>query len=61
MLPQFPVTQRIGTLGSAGQLLSGTVAKVVKPDGTLAGIGEPGEIYIKGAQVALGYLGNDEA
>ncbi|KAI0762225.1 phenylacetyl-CoA ligase [Fomes fomentarius] len=56
-----PVSQRIGTLGSAGQLLSGTVAKVVKPDGTLAGVGERGEIYIQGPQVALGYLGAEEA
>jgi 4-coumarate--CoA ligase len=41
--------------------VSGTTAKVVKPDGTLAGIGEKGELYIRGPQIALGYYLNDEA
>ncbi|KAI0757796.1 phenylacetyl-CoA ligase [Daedaleopsis nitida] len=57
----FPVTQKVGTLGSAGQLISGVVAKVVKADESLAGVGERGEIYIRGPQVALGYLGDDMA
>ncbi|KAI0827049.1 phenylacetyl-CoA ligase [Trametes gibbosa] len=57
----FPVSQHVGTPGSAGQLVSGTVAKVVKPDGSHAGPGEPGELYVKGPQMALGYYGNDEA
>ncbi|KAJ7593733.1 phenylacetyl-CoA ligase [Mycena floridula] len=57
----FPVTQRVGTLGSAGQLLSGSVAKVVKSDGTLAKAGERGELYLRGGQVALGYYDNVEA
>ncbi|KAJ7604638.1 phenylacetyl-CoA ligase [Roridomyces roridus] len=57
----FPLSQKIGTLGSAGQLLPGTLAKVVKPDGTLATETETGELYIKGGQVALGYYGNEEA
>ena len=29
----FPVSQRIGTFGSAGQLVPGCIAKVVKEDG----------------------------
>ncbi|OBZ76378.1 4-coumarate--CoA ligase-like 3 [Grifola frondosa] len=57
----FPVSQKIGTLGSAGQLVSGTIAKVVKADGSLAGVGEPGELFITGPQITLGYYGNDEA
>ncbi|KAF9028932.1 phenylacetyl-CoA ligase [Hymenopellis radicata] len=54
----YPVNQRIGRLGSGGQLLPGTSAKIVKEDGTLANDGEPGELYIQGGQVALGYFGN---
>ncbi|KAK0199836.1 phenylacetyl-CoA ligase [Desarmillaria ectypa] len=54
----FPVTQKVGTLGSGGQLLPGTTAKVVKEDGTIAQDGEVGELLIKGGQVALGYYGN---
>ncbi|KAJ7088641.1 phenylacetyl-CoA ligase [Mycena epipterygia] len=57
----FPLTQKIGTLGSGGQLLPGTTAKVVKGDGTLAKELEAGELYVKGGQVALGYYGNEKA
>ncbi|KAJ7705421.1 phenylacetyl-CoA ligase [Mycena rosella] len=57
----FPLTQNVGTLGSGGQLLPGTFAKVVKPDGTLAKELEVGELYVKGGQVALGYYGNEKA
>ncbi|KAJ7176674.1 phenylacetyl-CoA ligase [Mycena filopes] len=57
----FPLTQRIGTLGSGGQLLPGTFAKVVKPDGSLAKELEVGELYVKGGQVALGYYDNEQA
>ncbi|KIK59402.1 hypothetical protein GYMLUDRAFT_201987 [Collybiopsis luxurians FD-317 M1] len=44
--------------GSAGQLLPGIEARVVKLDGTLANSGERGELYIKTPSAALGYLDN---
>ena len=34
-LTWFPLSQHIGTPGSAGQLLPGVVARVVKDDGSL--------------------------
>ena len=34
-LTWFPLSQRIGTPGSAGHLLPGVVARVVREDGTL--------------------------
>ncbi|KAL0581455.1 hypothetical protein V5O48_000609 [Marasmius crinis-equi] len=57
----FPLSQRVGTLGSGGQLLPGTVAKVVKEDGSIAGVGEVGELFVKGGQIALGYYRNEKA
>ncbi|KAI9056488.1 phenylacetyl-CoA ligase [Trametes sanguinea] len=57
----FPVSQKVGTLGSAGQLIPGIVAKVVKADGSLAGVNEPGELLLKGPQIALGYYQNEQA
>ncbi len=35
--------------------------KIVKPDGTLAPVGEAGELYVRGPQVVLGYYRNEEA
>ncbi|KAG5651179.1 hypothetical protein H0H81_009586 [Sphagnurus paluster] len=57
----WPITQKRGNSGSAGQLLPGTIARAVKPDGSLAGYDEPGELYIKTPSVALGYANNAEA
>ncbi|KAF8891414.1 phenylacetyl-CoA ligase [Infundibulicybe gibba] len=57
----FPITQKVGTLGSGGQLVSGTTVKVVKTDGSLAKVGESGELYVQGGQVALGYYQNEAA
>ncbi|KAN0134265.1 hypothetical protein V8E53_007763 [Lactarius tabidus] len=54
-------SQKVGTLGSAGQLLSGVRARVIKPDGTLAGVGEPGELMVTGPSMALRYLNNEKA
>ena len=58
---QFPISQRIGTLGSAGQLMPGTLARVVKQDGSLAGYDEEGELHVYGPQMALCYTNNAEA
>lgn len=48
-------------MGSGGQLVAGTTAKVVKEDGTLAKVDEPGELYVRGKQNALGYYKNEAA
>ncbi|KAG8908414.1 hypothetical protein FRB99_006619 [Tulasnella sp. 403] len=58
-----PTWQRkAGTPGSAGQLISGTEAKVVKPDGSLAKYGEMGELYVRGPQGRFNrYLDNPAA
>ncbi|CAE6481130.1 unnamed protein product [Rhizoctonia solani] len=50
-----------GVPGSAGRLIPNTVAKVVKSDGTLAGYDEPGELVVKGPQMALRYSNNEQA
>lgn len=55
------ISQKVGTLGSAGQLLSGVRARVIKADGTLAGVGEPGELMVTGPSMALRYLNNEKA
>lgn len=57
----FPTTQYIGTLGSAGQLIPGTIARIVKIDGILADYDEEGELHVTGPSMALRYLNNDEA
>ncbi|KAG5716650.1 4-coumarate--CoA ligase-like 7 [Termitomyces sp. T112] len=57
----WPITQKRGTSGSAGQLLPGIIARAIKADGSLAGFDEVGELYIKTPSVALGYVNNAEA
>ncbi|KAG2123812.1 hypothetical protein DEU56DRAFT_983721 [Suillus clintonianus] len=47
--------------GSAGILVPGVEARIVRPDGSLAGPNEPGELLVRGGCVALGYKGNDKA
>ncbi|KAG1855928.1 hypothetical protein F4604DRAFT_1590599 [Suillus subluteus] len=47
--------------GSAGILIPGVEARVVRPDGSLAGPNEPGELLIRGGSAVLGYKGNDKA
>lgn len=44
-----------------GQLVPGTVARVIKQDGSLCGYDEPGELMIKSPTVALGYANNEQA
>ena len=48
-LTWFPLSQRIGTPGSAGQLLPGVIARVVREDGSDADVNEPGELWLRGA------------
>ncbi|KAF8315907.1 amp dependent CoA ligase [Clavulina sp. PMI_390] len=66
----WPLTQKCkATPGSAGQLMPGWEAKIVKTDadpatGTkeeLAGYDEPGELYVRGPSTALRYEGNEAA
>ncbi|EJF63384.1 acetyl-CoA synthetase-like protein [Dichomitus squalens LYAD-421 SS1] len=47
--------------GSTGVLLPGVEARIVKDDGTLAGPNEPGELWLRGPNVALGYWRNPQA
>ncbi|CDO75538.1 hypothetical protein BN946_scf184776.g4 [Trametes cinnabarina] len=53
--------RRLGSLGSGGVLLPGCTARVVKPDGSLAKLGETGELIVSSPSIALGYLNNREA
>ncbi|KAJ7601056.1 hypothetical protein C8J56DRAFT_911988 [Mycena floridula] len=57
----WPTSQKRGTSGSGGQLMPGVIAKVVKPDGTLANHDEPGELIVWTPSRALGYHNNEEA
>ncbi|KAG1732414.1 uncharacterized protein EDB91DRAFT_1302449 [Suillus paluster] len=47
--------------GSVGILVPGVEARIVRPDGSLAGPNEAGELHIRGGAAALGYRGNDKA
>ncbi|KAF9219269.1 acetyl-CoA synthetase-like protein [Gyrodon lividus] len=57
----FSTDSKLGVPGSAGRLIPGVVARVVKDDGTLAGYNEPGELRVKMPSLALGYWNNEEA
>ncbi|CCA76502.1 probable phenylacetyl-CoA ligase [Serendipita indica DSM 11827] len=47
--------------GCSGGLLPGMEARTVREDGTEAEYGETGELWLKGGNIALGYLGNPKA
>ncbi|KAH7915463.1 hypothetical protein BJ138DRAFT_1109674 [Hygrophoropsis aurantiaca] len=47
--------------GSAGMLLPGFEACVVREDGSLADENEPGELYLRSGSVALGYWNDEKA
>ncbi|KAL7284583.1 hypothetical protein ACG7TL_001876 [Trametes sanguinea] len=61
MISLMRLDQRVGTPGSAGVLLPGYAARVVKQNGTLARFNEPGELHLKTPSMALGYLNNPQA
>ncbi|KAI1345605.1 acetyl-CoA synthetase-like protein [Xylaria sp. FL0043] len=44
-----------------GTVVASTEVKVMKEDGTEAGVDEPGEILARGPQVVIGYLNNEKA
>jgi long-subunit acyl-CoA synthetase (AMP-forming) len=47
--------------GSVGILFPGVEARIIRPDGSLAGPNEAGELLVRGAAAVLGYKGNEKA
>lgn len=47
--------------GSAGVLLPGMEARIVRDDGSDADVNEVGELYLRGLNVAMGYWNNEKA
>lgn len=54
-------TSILMTSKGSGTLLPGTIARILKPDGSLADYDEPGELVIYSQSNALCYLNNQEA
>jgi 4-coumarate--CoA ligase len=46
---------------TVGKIVASTEVKIIKEDGSEAGVGEPGEILARGPQVVMGYLNNEKA
>ena len=46
---------------SVGLLLPGLQARIVREDGTDGGIGEPGELWVKGDCISQGYFNDEQA
>ncbi|KAL2355125.1 4-coumarate-CoA ligase 2 [Cryomyces antarcticus] len=46
---------------AVGTVVANTEVKILKEDGTEAGVNEPGEILARGPQIVMGYLGNEAA
>ncbi|KAH7913982.1 hypothetical protein BJ138DRAFT_1170978 [Hygrophoropsis aurantiaca] len=61
VITTFPLSKKRDLSGSGGQLIPGVVARVVRPDGSLADFDEPGELVAKMPSLALRYEGNPEA
>ncbi|KAL0581189.1 hypothetical protein V5O48_000879 [Marasmius crinis-equi] len=57
----WPIEQKRGTSGSAGKLMPGVQARILKADGSWAGFDEPGELVVYSPSNALGYFNNEEA
>ncbi|KAG7088258.1 hypothetical protein E1B28_012272 [Marasmius oreades] len=57
----WPIEQKRGTSGCTGKLMPGVKARIVKPDGSLAGFDEPGELVVYSPSSALRYINNEEA
>ncbi|KIY63031.1 phenylacetyl-CoA ligase [Cylindrobasidium torrendii FP15055 ss-10] len=53
--------KKVDTIGSAGRLIPGIVARIVKEDGSLCKEGEQGELVVKSPALALRYHGNEQA
>ncbi|KAJ3555619.1 hypothetical protein NM688_g2475 [Phlebia brevispora] len=61
---RIPIPGMFGTetkVGSVGVLIPGMEARILRPDGSDADVDEPGELWVKGGNVALGYFGNEKA
>lgn len=46
---------------AVGTICASTEVKIIKEDGSEAGIGESGEILARGPQIVMGYLNNEKA
>lgn len=46
---------------SGGAIVASTEVKIIKPDGTEAGLNEDGEVLARGPQIVMGYLNNPKA
>ena len=53
--------KRVGTLGSAGRILPGIAARIVKADGTFGRHGERGELVVRTPSTALCYSNSEQA
>lgn len=60
-ISMWPEHQHIATIGSAGHLVPGMIARVLKQDGSFGKEGEQGELIVQGPSLALGYLNNEAA
>ncbi|KAG1742243.1 uncharacterized protein EDB91DRAFT_1236930 [Suillus paluster] len=60
-MSEFTMTIAKNKPGSVGILVPGVEARIVRPDGSLAGPNEPGELLVRGGTAALGYRGNEKA
>ncbi|KAJ7484145.1 hypothetical protein FB451DRAFT_1435195, partial [Mycena latifolia] len=54
-----PLNRRVAT-DAVGHLVPGFTARVVKPEGSLAGIGESSELYVTGPSLAIHYVNNEK-